>query len=214
MLETPCKTTLCRSRGHHRFHNFVKEGNRMIVFEADREMQTMMPDEIPALIAAALEDPAAFGRVYDRYVQPVYRYVYSRVGSAHEAEDITSQTFMVAYESLPRYRERGHFSAWLFRIARSKMMDHFRRSRREVALEAAEHIVESGDALSSVIQDEELGRLRSLIGKSSEEERDLIRLRYVAGLSYAEMADLLGRREDAVKKSVYRLLARLQSQME
>src|SRR5512143_1773043 len=141
----------------------------MIVFEADRETQTMMPDDIPALVAAALENPAAFGRLYDRYVQPIYRYIYSRVGSAHEAEDITSQTFIVAYESLPRYRERGQFSAWLFRIARSKMMDHFRRSRREIGLEGVAHAVGGEDALSSIIRDEELSRLRSLIQKSNEE---------------------------------------------
>lgn len=186
----------------------------MIVFRRTREKQTMVTDDIPALIAEALEDPAAFGRLYDRYVQPVYRYVYSRVDNAHEAEDITSQTFIAAYESLPRYRERGHFPAWLFRIARSKMMDHFRRSRREITLEAAEHVVESGDALSSVIQNQDLIRLRSVIQKLAEEEQDLIRLRYVADLSFSEMADLLGKREDTVKKSVYRLLARLKSQME
>jgi len=134
----------------------------MIVFRTDREMQIMVPDEITNLIAAALEDTTAFGRLYDRYVQPVYRYVYSRPENPHEAEDITSQTFIAAYESLPRYREGGHFPAWLFRIARSKMIDHFRRSRREIRLEAAEHLVESEDTLSSVIQDQEANRTYGL----------------------------------------------------
>jgi len=174
----------------------------------------MLQDDVPTLIAAALENPAAFGRLYDRYVQPIYRYVYSRVGSSHEAEDITSQTFMAAYESLTRYREQGQFSAWLFRIARSKMNDHFRRSRREVGLEAAGEILEREDALGTLIRAEELSRIRSLISHLDEDEQELIRLRYVADLSFAEIANLLGRREDAVKKSVYRLLARLKSQVE
>jgi RNA polymerase sigma-70 factor, ECF subfamily len=186
----------------------------MIIFQADRKPQTMGQDDTSALILAALEDPAAFGRLYDRYVQPIYRYVYSRVGSTHEAEDITSQTFMTAYESLPRYRERGYFSAWLFRIAQSKMNDHFRRSRREVGLEAAERIIQREDALGALIQDEELSRLRSLIKELNDDERELIRLRYVADLSFVEMAELLGKREDAVKKSFYRLLERLKGQME
>ena len=188
----------------------------MVVFGADRKMQTMVQDDVPALITAALEDPSAFGRLYDRYIQPIYRYVYSRVDSAHEAEDITSQTFMAAYESLGRYRERGQFSAWLFRIARSKMNDHFRRSksRREVGLEAVGQILEREDALGTLIRAEELSRIRSIIKDLNEEEQDLIRLRYVADLSFAEIADLLGKREDAVKKSVYRLLARLKSRME
>ncbi len=186
----------------------------MIVLDVDRKKQTMIQDDIPALVAAARDDPAAFGRLYDRYVQPVYRYIFSRVGSTHEAEDITSQTFMAAYEALGRYRERGQFSAWLFRIAQSKMNDHFRRGRREVGLEAAGRILEREDALGALIRAEELTRIRSLIDHLTEAEQELIRLRYVAGLSFAEIAELSGRREDAVKKSVYRLLARLKSQME
>jgi RNA polymerase sigma-70 factor (ECF subfamily) len=186
----------------------------MIVFKAEQDLQIMTQSTPSDLIAAALEDPAAFGRLYDLYVQPIYRYVYSRVGGRHEAEDITSQTFMSAYEFLPRYRERGHFSAWLFRIARSKMNDHFRKGRHEVELEAAERIVAEGDVLGGVIQDEEIRQIRSVLKELNDEDQDLIRLRYVADLSFAEMADLLGRREDAVKKSVYRLLARLKSRME
>ena len=186
----------------------------MIVFGVDQKMQTGTQDDLSALVTAALDDPMAFGKLYDRYVQPIYRYIFSRVGNAHEAEDIVSQTFMAAYESLGKYRERGQFSAWLFRIARSKMNDHFRRSRREVGLEAVGEILEREDALGALIRAEELSRIRSLIHHLNEEEQELLRLRYVADLSFVEIADLLGRREDAVKKSVYRLLARLKSQLE
>jgi RNA polymerase sigma-70 factor (ECF subfamily) len=173
-----------------------------------------LSEDISALAMKAKSDPTAFGRLYDHYVQPVYRYLYSRVESVHAAEDLTSQTFIAAYEALPKYRERGQFAAWLFQIARSKMNDHFRRTRHEVELEAAERIVEREDALGQVIQNEELTRLRSLIRKLDSEEQELIRLRYVADLSFAEMAELLGRREEAVKKSLYRLQARLKDQME
>jgi RNA polymerase sigma-70 factor (ECF subfamily) len=186
----------------------------MIVFDVKQAMQTKTQDDIPALVTAARNDPVAFGRLYDRYVQSIYRYIFSRVGSAHEAEDITSQTFMSAYEALGKYRERGQFSAWLFRIARSKMNDHFRRSRREVGLEAIGEILEREDALGTLIRAEELSRIRSIINHLDEDEQELIRLRYVADLSFVEIADLLGKREDAVKKSVYRLLARLKSELE
>ncbi len=185
----------------------------MIGFEAAKTAP-MNQDELPALITAAKNDPAAFGRLYDRYLQPVYRYLYSRLGDAHTAEDVTSQTFVAAYEALPKYRERGQFTAWLFRIARSKLYDHLRRSRREVGLEAAGELLEREDTLGVLIRAEELSRVRFLINQLDEEEQDLIRLRYVAELSFGEIADLLGKREDAVKKSLYRLLARLKSQME
>lgn len=187
----------------------------MVGYTAERTMQKIAhADAIPVLVQAARDDPTAFGRLYNHFIQPVYRYLYSRVGTAPEAEDLTSQTFMTAYESLPRYRERGFFSAWLFRIARSKLMDHFRGSRHEVRLDAAETLASTQDALGSVIRHEELTRLQSLICALTDDEQELIRLRYVADLSFAEMAELLGKREDAVKKSVYRLLARLKSQME
>lgn len=186
----------------------------MIGFKAIHKTKTMTEDTLPDLIAAARTDPAAFGRLYDQFIQPIYRYLYSRVGNVHEAEDLTSQTFMAAYQALPKYREQGQFAAWLFRIARSRMNDHFRRSRFEVRLDAAEEISAGEDTLSLVIQDEELGRLQLILSNLNPEEQDLLRLRYVADLSFVEMAEVLGKQEDAVKKSVYRLLARLKSQME
>ena len=172
------------------------------------------PESVSVLVAEAKANPAAFSGLYEHYVQPVYRYLYSRLGTRPVAEDLTSQTFIAAYEALPRYRERGHFSAWLFRIAQSKLMDYFRAHRFEIEWDSAENAVDQQDVLTGVIQDEEIGRLRSLIQSLPANEQDLIRLRYVAELSYSEMAELLGKREDAIRKSVQRLLARLKSQME
>jgi RNA polymerase sigma-70 factor, ECF subfamily len=186
-----------------------------VVTIAESDMQSStQPESIAALAAEAKNNPVAFGRLYNLYVQPVYRYLYSRIGSVHEAEDLTSQTFIAAYEALPRYHERGHFAAWLFRIARSKLMDHFRKSRFEVGLDAAERSVEEGDTLGRLVQDEELSHLKFLIQGLHANEQDLIKLRYVADLSFAEMGELLGKREDSVRKSVNRLMARLRSQME
>lgn len=171
-------------------------------------------DNVSALALEAKTNPAAFGRLYDIYVQPVYCYLYSRVGSVQEAEDLTSQTFVAAFESLPKYRERGLFAAWLFRIARSKMNDLFRKSKREIPLESAGEFIVQEDSLGRVILDDEITSLRSHIKDLEWNEQELIRLRYVAQLSFAEIADLIGKREEAVKKSLYRLLAQLKGQME
>jgi RNA polymerase sigma-70 factor (ECF subfamily) len=192
----------------------MHEGDGVMRF-ADLTMQGRLhPEDLAALAIEAKTDPEAFGRLYEHYVQSIYRYLYSRVGLVQLAEDLTSQTFMAAFRSLPRYHERGQFSAWLFRIARSKLMDHYRGNRHEESLEAADGLVVGPDTLASVMQNETLGHLRLLISQLKDDERELIRLRYVADLSFAEMADLLGKREDAVKKSVHRLLARLKGQME
>lgn len=171
-------------------------------------------DDISGLIENARQDPLAFAQLYDHFSKPIYRYLYSRVGNQADAEDLTAQTFLTALEKLPRYRERGHFKAWLFTIARNKAMDHFRRKHPEVLLDVAEIQTEQNDMLAVVIQDEQIQQLSALIKCLDEDEQELLRLRYVADLSFAEMAALLGKRQDAVKKSLYRLQARLQGQLE
>ena len=80
---------------------------------------------------AVAGDPIALVSLYDRYARDIYRYLYSRVGNAADAEDLTAQTFMAVIESLPRYRHRGHFSAWIYQIARNKAMDLFRKQRQD-----------------------------------------------------------------------------------
>lgn len=171
------------------------------------------PDEAN-LIAAAKKDPREFGKIYHLYIQPISRYLYSRIGSLPEAEDATAQTFLAALEALDRYQHKGHFAAWLFAIARRKAMDAFRTQRQQVPLENAEKVPAETDVLQQVIQTEQIAALAKLIRALSEEEHELIRLRYIAELSFSEIGRLVNRSEDAVKKSLYRLLARFQSQLE
>lgn len=170
--------------------------------------------ELSELVARAQAAPLQFGPIYDRYIQPVYRYIYSRVMNPVEADDLVAQTFLSALEALPRYRDKGHFSAWLFSIARSKLMDHFRKHKREVAYERDLENGERVDLLGDLIQSQEVAQLATLIRELDEDKKELLRLRYVAGLSYAEMGALLKKKEDTVKKAVYRLLERLHRQME
>jgi len=164
------------------------------------------------LILAAQKNPVDFAALYDRYAQSVYRYFYSRVDNPADAEDLTAQTFLAALESLPRYRHSGYFSAWLFSIARSKAMDHFRRRKPQVELSETERSDEP-DPFTRVAHGDEIARLLDLVRGLEEADRELIHLRYVADLSFAEISGLLGRKEDTVKKTLYRLLDRLQSQL-
>lgn len=177
------------------------------------EKVTRESDEL-RIIKAAREDPKAFGELYKLYVEPVFRYLYSRVGNVHEAEDITAQAFLVAFESFDRFREDRHFASWLFTIARNKAMDHFRQRKNLSSIDEAANIPVENDPLSGVIQVEQMAALSKLIQALPEEERELLRLRYLAAMSFPEIAHFLHRNEDAVKKSIYRLLARLHSQLE
>jgi len=176
--------------------------------EIDRESEELR------IIRAARQDPRVFGDLYKLYVEQVFRYLYSRTGNVHEAEDITAQTFLAAFESFNRFRQEDHFASWLFTIARNKAMDHFRQRNNTVSFDETAEIAVDNDPLSGVIRSEQSAVLASLIRALPEEERELLRLRFLAEMSYPEMAHLLHRNEDAVKKTIYRLLARLHSQLE
>jgi RNA polymerase sigma-70 factor (ECF subfamily) len=171
------------------------------------------PEEEAAVIQAAQTSPALFKDLYLHWVTPVYRYFLHRVGDPEDAEDLTSQVFLKVCEELPRYRHRGHFAAWLFTIARNQCRDHFRRAPRQVPIEESEGTATDPDLLAQVVRKDEVKLLEHLIRELPEGELEMIRLRYVAGLSYAEIGALLDRSEEAARKAITRLLARLQRQM-
>jgi len=171
--------------------------------------------EETSLIDSARRDPAAFADLYRCYVTSVYRYVYSRVGNTADAEDLTAQVFTGALEGLPRYRHRGNFAAWLFTIARRRITDHYRRRRVHLPFdESLDCPDQGGDPLAHLVREESLQKLMSLVGQLDEKRRELLRLRFAAGLTYGEMARVLGRTEAAVKMAVRRLLRQLETEWE
>jgi len=170
--------------------------------------------QITGLVTAAKRDLQVFGELYLLYAQPIFRYFYSRFGSIPEAEDATAQTFLAALERFPDYRHDGYFASWLFAIARNKAVDYFRQRCREVSLDEAESIPANASPLQQVIKTERIVALSKLIKALPEDEQEFIRLRYVAELSFAEIGRLLGQKEDTVKKTLYRLLARLRDQVD
>jgi len=159
-------------------------------------------------------DQSALAQIYDAYARSIYRYHLSRVESVPDAEDLTSQTFMAVIEALPRYQHRNNFTAWIFQIARNKAMDHFRKTHSHSEINESMADPSQSEALEAVVRSESRARLKSLLHLLDEDERELIRLRYTAELSFVEIAQLLGRKEDAVRKSIRRILDRLSIQME
>lgn len=164
--------------------------------------------------AAQLGDPEAFAWLYHHYVQRVYRYLYARVQDQDDAEDLTSQTFLAALESLPRYRSRGRFAPWLFTIARNKANEHFRRRRSDLDFDSVTTPSSDPDPSSLVIGAQQQGALQRMISELPQQEQELVHLRYGAELSFEEMAHVLGKGREAVKKALYRLLVRLRAGME
>lgn len=157
-------------------------------------------------------DVDAFAELYRRYLTPVYRFIFRRVGgNVAAAEDLTSQVFLEAFDGLSAYRERGRFVAWLFTITRRRLADGYRKPE----MDSLEDIHESSLGISDGLeQHENVTRLKQLLATLAEEERELLRLRFSAELRFADMAAVLGRKEAAVKMSLYRVLDRLRAQWE
>jgi len=177
---------------------------------------TNIPSDLEAaLIEKARLEPIAFAELYQAFVRPVYRYVYSRIRNVRDAEDLTSQVFLEVFTGLPQYQHRGYFSAWLFSIARNKVVDLFRRGRVELSMETAD--LGPDDEVSplvKMIQKEDIYLLAQEIQRLDESDQELLRLRYIAELSFPEIATLLGLSTATTKKRLYRLLARIESQLE
>jgi len=166
-----------------------------------------------ACIAAAQRDPAAFAALYQQYYARVYRYLRVRLQSEEDAADLTQQVFLKALDALPRYRPgSAPFSAWLFAIARNALADRYRRRPPTLSLEAAGDLRTEQEMEASLLQRESLDQLKSLINQLKPDARDLLALRFAAGLTTPEIAATLGKRPDAVRKSLSRLLQSLKEQ--
>ena len=161
-----------------------------------------------ALVARAKVEPEAFAALYARYVGPVYRYCYARLGSREEAEDATSQVFLRALAALPRYRERGTFAAWLFAIAHNTVTDTHRTRGRVVADTTDDRIDRAPTPEERAIVDEERRMVRQLLAALPPDQRRALELR-LAGLTGVEIAGVLGRSHRAVKMLQFRAIAKL-----
>jgi RNA polymerase sigma-70 factor (ECF subfamily) len=169
------------------------------------------------LVAQARADPIAFGRLYDRYVNRIYSYVYHRVGNHHDAEDLTARTFYRALSHIDRYVDRGApFSAWLYRIAHNLVANwHRDRSRRQtIALDDAV-TVSTGQASphEQAEANERHEALRGAIRRLGPERQQLLILKFSEGLSNAEIGEIMGRSEGAIKSLYHRTLLALQDEL-
>jgi RNA polymerase sigma-70 factor, ECF subfamily len=185
-------------------------------------------ERIAALVTLAQRgDGEAFGQIYDRYVDSVYRYLYYRVGSPQLAEDLTSETFVRALRRIDSFHWQGKdIGAWFVTIARNLVADHFKSSRfrLEVStgdiLDAAHAGSVNQGGVNPGTEDIVLDHLRNTellaaVKELKTDQQECIVLRFLQGLSVAETADVMGRSEGAIKQlqlRAVRSLAKLVSE--
>jgi RNA polymerase sigma-70 factor (ECF subfamily) len=172
-------------------------------------------DDLPLVLRAIRKDQEAFGELYDRHVVRVYRHIYYMVGSAAEAEDLTAQTFLRAWEAIERYQVRGApFVSWLLRIAHNLGVSHL-RSRRESS-QLHDGIVDDKmrrDPEWAYQQTAEEELVHAAILKLREEQRQVIVLRFIEDLDYREVAEIIGKSVAAIRVIQHRALNSLRKQM-
>ncbi len=170
-----------------------------------------------ALIEQARHDKAAFGQLYELYVDRIYNYVYYRTGNVHDAEDLTARIFFRAIQHIDRYQDQGApFSAWLFRIARNLLANWYRDQGRRtmIPLESVTwHKTTEGPEM--VTEQEEANQaLMAAINKLPADRQDLLILKFVERLSNAEIGQIMGRSEGAIKSLYHRTLLSLRDDLE
>ncbi len=178
----------------------------------------MLDNSDDAVLARAVQgDSEAFGILYERYVGRIYSYVYYRTGNHHDAEDLTARVFFRAIRSINSYQDRGlPISAWLYRIAHNLVANwHRDKSRRpEILLDeglAQYHSQEHPEI--TLLQKEERDALVKLIAKLPPERQHLLVLKFVDHLSNAEIGQIMGRTEGAVKSLYHRTLLSLRDEL-
>lgn len=167
----------------------------------------MIKDEKALLDRARAFDGEALGSIYDTYQPALYRYTYARTGNATLAEDLTGEVFTRFLETLRSGRNQPRsLPAWLYRTAHNLVVDHY-RERRPLAISLDESLVGSESSPLERLSDVE--QVRAGVAQLSEDQQQVLILKFVEGLSNSEVAQVLGKSEGAVKALQFRALTRL-----
>jgi RNA polymerase sigma-70 factor, ECF subfamily len=179
------------------------------------------PDD-PLVVAlvnrvVASRDPNAFGELYDRYIERVYRYLYFRTGNHSEAEDLTEQVFLKAWEAMGRYRWQGRpFLAWLYRLAHNAHIDHVRSQKPTTSLNNDDRPLDLPSTAASV----ELARtldadlLAHALSHLTPDQQQVIVMKFIEGLDNEQIAQTMDKREGAIRALQMRALISLRRVLE
>jgi len=175
------------------------------------------PDEM-SLVQQAASDAEAFGELYSRHVKRIYNYIYYRTGDYQDAEDLTARVFQRALGHVGSFRDQGvPFSAWLYRIAHNLVANwHRDRSRRPI-VPLDDHVAESASGShpeSLAVAMEESQMLLAAVRRLSADRQELLILKFVERLPNAEIGEIMGRTEGAIKSLYHRTLNALREEIQ
>lgn len=169
------------------------------------------------LLASSIAgDEQAFGKIYDKYIDEIFRFILMRVSNKEEAQDLTSEVFLKTWQYVSAQNKQiDNVRALLYRVGRNLVIDYYRTSGREVQAfdeKEFEKIVDNTvDLEQSISKKSDLQIVFSSLNKLSDEDKELIIMRYVQDLSVAEIAKVLGKRKGSVRVCLHRAVKRIKS---
>lgn len=157
-------------------------------------------------------DVQALGRLYDLFVDDIYGYVFYHVGNREDSEDITSDVFLKVLKGIKQFiPTQVSFKAWLFKIARNTVIDYYRKTSKIKKTVLNEDLIDSGMIDTNDVEIDRFTQqlIKNAIAGLSSDQKDVVVLRFYAGLKINEIATLLGKSEEAIKALQHRALKRL-----
>jgi len=154
---------------------------------------------------------AELAGLYEEYYDKITRYAYTRIGNRHDAEDIAGEVFLKALESLKTYKDQGiPMQSWLFKIAHNMVVDHLRSAakRKYVSIDNID-LADNADPAATTELNMEMERVKQAMEKLTEDQQEVIRLRFMAGLSSREVSGVMLKSDGAVREMQSAALAKL-----
>src|SRR3989344_1951311 len=152
-------------------------------------------------------NPAEFSRLYDAYIDKIYRFVFFKTRHKETAEDLTSDIFIKALSKIQTFNpDKASFSVWLYRIARNTVIDHYRTRKVTLNIEDAWDIVSPDNVADQAHANLSLRQVEQYIQKLKPEQRDLVVLRVWGDLSYKEISEIMNKGENSLKIAFSRIM--------
>jgi len=173
-----------------------------------------MSDEEKLISRCQQGELEKFGLLYDKYIKKIYDFVYYKTMHKETAEDLVSQIFMKALSKIMDFKfNQGTFQAWLYRIARNSVIDHYRTKKQDINIEDVWDLAGDADLERDIDNREKLKAVEKYLAKLKPSQREIIVLRVWQELSYKEIADITGKSEDSCKMAYSRAINRLRREV-